>query len=121
MRYIVYILTRDDGKQYIGTTIDYRYKNRMCQHRCSKRFDGHSFTHNVLVESKDVSEVLRREAELIHQYNTMFPAGLNLTWSGKGKHHNSSKFTTRGYKFSDESRKKRTAKCASFATLSMKS
>jgi len=106
MKHIVYLLTRNDGKLYIGTTHNARFKNRMCQHRCSKRFKGYSFTHSVLFESETLDEVLRKETELIREYDTLAPNGLNLTWSGKGKHHNSPNFTTRGYQYSEESRKK---------------
>lgn len=109
MEHIVYLLTRNDGKLYIGTTTRRRYNNRMCQHKCSRRFAGHTFTHTILFESDELDEVLRKETELIAKHNTLAPSGLNLTWSGKGKHHNSIHFTTRGYQFSSESRAKMSA------------
>jgi alpha-D-ribose 1-methylphosphonate 5-triphosphate synthase subunit PhnI len=103
--YLIYKLTRDDGMLYIGTTDSTRFKNRMCQHRGTSRFVGHTFSTEILAENAEIA-ILLQEADFITQYNTLSPFGLNLTKSGKGSGHDSLHFTTRGYKFSEESRKR---------------
>ena len=103
--YLIYKLTRDDGKVYIGTTDTGRLKNRMYQHRTTERFREHTFEMEILKQSPDIA-VLDEEEKYITHYNSLVPNGLNLTWSGKGSGHNSPHFSTRGYKFSEESRQK---------------
>lgn len=105
MKHILYCITRDDGKQYVGITIDRRLKNRMAQHAHSKRFKGHTFTYEILLEDENRSTVEDAEEATIIKLDT-FHNGLNSTIGGKGHGHNSSNFSTFGYKFSDESKKK---------------
>ena len=104
MEYIIYKLTRDDGMRYIGTTTSLRFKNRMSQHRTTERFRNRTFEWEILVQSSDKA-ILHKEKDYITEYNTLSPHGLNKTWSGKGSGHDSPKFTTSGYQYSDESRK----------------
>lgn len=102
--YIVYKLTRDDGKMYIGTTSRNRLRTRLTCHRKHKRFVGHTFEFEVLEES-DTKDVWLKESHYIAKFDT-FHNGLNLTWSGRGQHHASPNFSTHGYVFSEESRRK---------------
>lgn len=105
VQYIIYKLTRSDGKIYIGTTDTKNFSNRMSQHKSTERFRNHSFNIEIVAQSND-DAILSEESSYIEKFNSMTPNGLNLTRSGKGSGHNSLKFTTRGYRFSEESRKK---------------
>tara|TARA_Y100000296_G_scaffold75108_1_gene94404 strand:- start:40 stop:684 length:645 start_codon:yes stop_codon:yes gene_type:complete len=105
MKYLVYLITRDDGKQYIGTTNTSRLKNRMNEHKIHKRFRNHIFDFIVLEQYDNYLACVNSETEYIKKYDTFYN-GLNDTWSGKGYNHNSPNFTTLGYKFTDEQRKR---------------
>jgi hypothetical protein len=105
MKHILYCITRDDGQKYVGITIDYRIKNRMACHALSDRFKGHSFTYEIVLESENRKDVEDAEEKLIIELDT-FHNGLNSTLGGKGYGHNSPNFSTFGYKFNDESKKK---------------
>lgn len=102
--YYIYKITRSDGKEYIGTTDSVCIKNRMCRHRTSARFLGYEFDYEIL-RSSDNASVFELEGELIRQHNTLHPNGLNVSIDGKGNHL-APAFTTRGFKFSPESRRK---------------
>lgn len=103
---VVYLLTRkSDLKQYVGITLARRLKQRMGDHKRSKRFIGHEFYIQVLEESVDRSYIESKESYYIVAYDT-FNNGLNDTETGKGCGHSSPKFNTLGYIFSDKSRKK---------------
>lgn len=106
MEYYVYRLTRaSDGKQYIGTTDNRNLRRRMSAHRKSTRFRDSSFVMEILLT--DVTpDVFLREEEMIVLHQTFYPHGLNLTISGKGYFHDSIKWSTRGYKFSEVSRQR---------------
>lgn len=102
--YVIYKLTRkSDGLIYIGTTNTKCFNTRMSGHRISKRFENDSFTIEILEKSSDPS-IHDLEEKYIEQYDS-FHNGLNESIDGKGNHLTSN-FTTEGYKFSDESRKK---------------
>ena len=105
MKHILYKLTRDDGQIYIGITIDYRFKNRMSQHRSSNNFKGHCFEYEILMEDEARDIIESAETEAVKLYNT-YENGLNKSEGGKGCGHNSPNFNTIGFKFSKESRKK---------------
>lgn len=105
MNHILYLITRDDDKKYVGITIDYRIKQRMCQHKNSDRFRNHMFTYKILLTNKDRKIIEDAESDAVNKYDT-FHNGLNSTYSGKGQHHDSLNFNTLGYKFSKESKKK---------------
>jgi hypothetical protein len=77
----------------------------MGDHRRSLRFRGDEFSVEILETSMDRSFIESREEYWINELDT-YNNGLNETWSGKGSGHNSPKFTTAGYVYSDESRKK---------------
>lgn len=103
MQYIVYKLTRDDNVLYIGTTNTQRYSKRMGEHKNHKRFKNHSFKDEILEKSTDYDYIQSKEADYIENYDT-YKNGLNDTINGSGNHL-SQKFTTKGYKFSDQQRK----------------
>lgn len=105
MKHILYCITRDDGQKYVGITIDYRIKNRMACHALSERFKDHLFTYEILFESENRKDVEVAEEEYIIKLDT-FNNGLNSTLGGKGYGHNSPNFSTFGYKFSEEAKKK---------------
>lgn len=102
--YYIYKITRSDGKLYIGTTDSVCIKNRMCRHKKSSRFIGYDFSYEIIEFSNSV-ELIDKESYYIQYYNTLTPNGLNISIDGKGNHL-SSNFTTRGFKFSEESKKK---------------
>ena len=102
--YYIYKITRSDGKLYIGTTDSLCIKNRMCRHKTSSRFSGYEFSYEI-IESSDSVELFNKESYYIQYYNTLTPVGLNISIDGKGNHL-SSNFTTRGFKFSEESKRK---------------
>lgn len=77
----------------------------MADHRRSKRFKNSDFSIEILMESTDRTKIELAETQYILQYNT-YDNGLNSTKCGKGYGHDSPKFTTVGYVFPDESRKK---------------
>lgn len=99
------MLTRDDGKRYVGTTDSKQWRIRMSQHRLSERFRGHTFDSEIIFEGL-TPDAHALEEYFIDRLQTLSPHGLNLTYSGKGQHHGSPRFTTRGYRFSDVSREK---------------
>lgn len=103
MEYLIYLITREDGQQYVGTTDTRNYKSRMRCHAITDRFKGYEFSTDILESSEDIA-VHDKEAFYIKVYDT-FHNGLNSSIDGKGNHLAPS-FTTRGYKFSDESKKK---------------
>lgn len=103
MMHILYLITRDDDQKYIGITIDYRLKNRMAQHKISPRFQMHSFVYDILLQDTSREIIENAEIDAIQKYDT-FRNGLNSTIGGKGYNHNSLKFNTIGYKFSDASK-----------------
>lgn len=80
-------------------------KQRMGDHKRSKRFRDDEFTIEILEKSTDREYINEREEYWIQKLDT-YKNGLNESWSGKGYGHNSSNFTTQGYIFSEESRKK---------------
>lgn len=104
--HLVYLLKRkSDKKQYVGITIQRQLRQRMGNHKRSVRFREDSFDVTILEESFDRKYIEEREEYWIDNLNT-FTEGLNDTASGKGWGHNSPNFTTLGYIYSDESRKK---------------
>lgn len=80
-------------------------KQRMGDHKRSKRFRDDEFTIEILEKSNDRQYINEREEYWIQKLDT-FNNGLNESWSGKGYGHNSPNFTTEGYIYSEESRKK---------------
>lgn len=100
--YIVYKLTRSDGQLYIGTTYQDGFKKRMKAHSKSDRFLGFEFDVEILEESQDFDYISVREPYYIDLYDT-YENGLNKSVDGKGNHL-CDDFTTRGYRFSVESR-----------------
>jgi len=77
----------------------------MADHQRSCRFSDDTFTVEILMESIDRAVIELAESEYISLYNTHCN-GLNYTKCGKGYGHDSPNFTTIGYIYSDESRKK---------------
>jgi len=77
----------------------------MGDHKRSKRFKGIGFDYEILEESTNRSYIEKQEEYWIQKLDT-YNNGLNESPNGKGWGHNSSNFTTLGFIFSDESRKK---------------
>ena len=105
--YVVYKITRSDGKLYVGTTIKDRLKNRISQHKGTKRFKDHTFTFEILEESTSKEYIDTKEEYYINQFDT-YNSGLNESINGKGNHL-APNFTTFGYKYSEESKQKMSA------------
>lgn len=80
-------------------------KQRIGDHKRSKRFRNDEFTIEILEKSNDRQYIGDREEYWIQRLDT-FNNGLNKSLSGKGYGHNSINFTTEGYIYSKESRKK---------------
>jgi len=103
---VVYLLKRkSDSEPYVGITLKRRLKQRMGDHKRSKRFKGIGFDCEILEESIDRSYIEKQEEYWIRKLDT-YNKGLNESPSGKGWGHNSPNFTTLGFTFSDTSRKK---------------
>lgn len=102
--YIVYKITRDDGELYIGTTYRKGLAKRMKAHSKTNRFKSHKFEFVIVEESDDFEYIESREEYYIGLYDTFYN-GLNKSINGKGNHL-CSDFTTKNYKFSDESRER---------------
>lgn len=77
----------------------------MSCHRISERFKDDDFDIKILAESTVRSKIEELEEYYIKYYDT-YNNGLNNSESGKGYGHNDPKFTTLGFKFTDEQRKK---------------
>lgn len=77
----------------------------MGDHKRSERFKGIGFDYEILEESTDRSYIENQEEYWIEKLDT-YNNGLNESPSGKGWGHNSPNFTTLGFVYSDESRKK---------------
>jgi hypothetical protein len=101
--YIIYLITRDDGLRYVGTTDTKRLYHRMKHHAWSERFKHHSFEWELLAWS-EYQNIHKLERYYIHLYDT-FKSGLNCSIDGKGNHL-APNFTTRGYSHKEETKKK---------------
>lgn len=106
---VVYLITREDGMEYVGTTSLKRIRNRMKQHSKTDRFENFDFSYEVLFETEDYSECLAAETAYISVRGT-YANGLNSTIDGQGNHL-SENFTTKNYRFSSESREKMRMAC----------
>jgi group I intron endonuclease len=101
--YCIYCITRlSDKKKYIGKAKN--IKQRICQHKKSKRFLGHEFIYEILYYSEDHDKIKDSEEIYIKIFDT-YKNGLNLTPDGTGNNY-TEKFTTLGFKFSDETKRK---------------
>lgn len=102
MKTYVYLITRKDGKQYVGITID--FKKRMTAHSKTKRFEMGIKNVEILKECDEYEEAGELEEYFISKYNTFYD-GLNNSIDGKGNHL-APTFTTLGYRYSEESKQK---------------
>lgn len=102
--WLVYLLTRDDGKQYVGKTGEYRLPKRMSSHKGTERFKGCNFTCKILYQTDDHDDVLLKESMFVDLYDT-FRNGLNNSIDGSGNHM-SANFNTLGWTPSEDTRKK---------------
>jgi hypothetical protein len=98
----VYKITREDDLVYVGITVN--YKKRIMDHTRSERFSIGIKSSEILAECKTYEEAEELEEYYINIYDS-FNYGLNKSKNGKGNHL-SKKFSTKGFKFSEESRKK---------------
>lgn len=100
---VVYKLTRADGLEYIG--IAKNFQSRLWKHKRSKRFSVLPIiNHEILKEFVNYEDALQFEKESIARYDT-YLNGLNKTIDGSGNHKCPS-FTTKGRKFSEETKRK---------------
>jgi len=104
MNYILYKITRDDDKIYIGTTNTGRFKQRMWSHTYSDRFRNHKFKVDILEESDNYQYIQDMETIAVHEMNT-YKDGLNESIDGKNAHLNP-RFTTLGYKHTEATKEK---------------
>lgn len=102
--YIVYLITREDGRKYIGSTTKNRLKKRMNEHKKHKRFLGYEFKYEVIFESDSYEKCLIEEEKSVEKHDT-YKNGLNETYDGTGANR-SKNFTTKGMKFSRKTRLK---------------
>lgn len=102
MNAFVYLITRNDGLQYIGITNN--VKKRISAHKKTNRFSIGIKYVEILKECKTYEEAEKLEPEYIAMYDT-FNNGLNESVNGKGNHL-APNFTTKGFIFSDETKEK---------------
>ena len=103
MNYAIYLITRTDGQQYVGSTRLDRYDMRMYRHKNSQRFEQGIYRHQMLwVGSK--KDVLSKEKYFVEEYDTYYN-GLNHTIDGSGNPH-TNRFTTDGTKHREETKRK---------------
>lgn len=94
---VVYKITREDFKEYIGTSLN--FKNRLFQHRISERFSEYGILDYEILYRGNYYNCLKLEPYFIEKFDT-FHSGLNNSIDGKGNHL-SPNFTTLGYKYTD--------------------
>lgn len=102
MKGYVYLITRKDGEQYIGIT--YNINKRVSAHKKTKRFGIGIEKVEILKECEKYEDAEILEPHYIEEYDTFYN-GLNGSINGKGNHL-SEKFTTKGFKFTEETREK---------------
>ena len=100
MSNVVYLITRKDGKQYVGITCE--FNRRIRAHKKTKRFEMGIENIEILHECETYEEAEMLEPLYIEKYDT-FRNGLNESIDGKGNHL-ADNFTTKGYKFTDTQR-----------------
>lgn len=102
----VYKITRSDGQEYIGITVD--LNKRVKEHTRSSRFASGISKVEVLFESIKYEDCQNLESAFIEKFDT-FNNGLNLSPTGKGKGHRKGEcnsFTTKGMTFSESAKEK---------------
>lgn len=100
--YCVYCITREDGLKYIGKAKN--IKNRISNHKKSKRFYGYKIEYEILFISENHELICDAEEFYINFFDT-YNKGLNLTPDGSGNNYTEN-FTTFGLKFSNETKNK---------------
>lgn len=87
MNAVVYLITFDNGKRYVGQTV--RLKRRIHAHLrdrtalVSRATRAHAWHVEVLAESDDPNEIDLIERAAISAFNTLVPGGYNLQTGGK--------------------------------------
>lgn len=105
MTHIIYLLTREDGLRYVGSTTKSRFQKRLNEHRCHPRFNNRGFAFKILEDNiKTEEERFALEKKYIKEFNT-YKDGLNSTPDGTGRSR-SNKFTTLGYKHTKKTKAK---------------
>lgn len=104
--YICYLIVDMDDIPYVGMTTMCRYRSRMSSHRRNrhKRFKL-PITSQILYCSKEHEHICDMEEHFIDSYDS-FVNGHNRTPDGKGITDVHGNFTTRGMKYTEESRKR---------------
>lgn len=100
--YSVYVITREDGKQYVGITN--RLRKRMLEHKGDDRFEGYFFTYEIISEGHSFEEARRIETLYVRLYDT-YSNGLNKTKDGSGNNYTEA-FTMAGRKHTEETKRK---------------
>lgn len=98
----VYKITRLDGLEYVGTTIN--PNKRLKEHLRTNRFKSGVSKFEIIDQTDDYQEALKLEESYITKFDT-YHNGLNLTPNG-GKLKDDGKFNTFGMKFEDVSKEK---------------
>lgn len=112
--FTIYKITRNDGLEYVGQTIN--LKTRLYNHRRSKKFRDFGILKVEVIDTvSESSEADKLESLYIEKYDT-FNNGLNMTYNGRGNHKYQGKFSTLGLKHSDETK----AKIANKSSIRMK-
>lgn len=102
MKTFVYKITRIDGLEYIGITIN--LNKRIREHSYTEKFKGKINRVSVLSVCNTYEEAGILEEKFIEQYDTFYN-GLNGSINGKGNHL-APNFTTLGMKYSEKSKNK---------------
>jgi predicted GIY-YIG superfamily endonuclease len=102
MTVYVYKVTRSDGLEYVGTTVN--LNKRISEHAKTKRFESGILKFEVLDQTEDYQHALSLEEEYISKFDT-YKNGLNLTPNG-GKLDDDGKFNTFGMKFDETTKTK---------------
>ena len=98
----VYKITRLDGLEYIGITID--PSRRFKQHEKSNRFKI-GIRETIILEECNSYELAEERETFYIDYYDSYNKGLNCTPQGKGRNENC-KFNTLGFSYSEASRLK---------------
>lgn len=102
MKTYVYKITRVDGLEYIGITID--PDRRFKEHKRSDRFKI-GIIETIILEECDNYEMAEERETFFIDYYDSYNKGLNCTPQGKGKNEEC-KFNTLGFSYSEASKLK---------------
>ena len=94
---VVYKATFENGKSYIGCTIqplekrqnNHKYeasnnRSNMLFHKAIRKYGWNKLRWEVVYETNDFQDLLNAEVRLIAEQNTLLPNGYNITSGGSG-------------------------------------